>query len=114
MEQRWLFLEQEPREKIIGFSREMYKNFRQNWLFFQDGNLWRDYTLERFLEMKTEFSQTRLVTGDPFSDGPKIRFKLSSGNPMAEAMINHDEKNYRLVDRLFLRNFGKSIEEYSP
>lgn len=108
------FLEQEPREKLVGFSRDLNAQFEGSWFFYKSKMIIPDYTLADFVREKDTFSQTRLITGEEAPMGKRIRFLLSTGYPSAQFILfGVDDVLYNKVGNLFLRNFGCSLDNYS-
>lgn len=110
----YFFLEQEPKEKLVEFSRDLNAQFEDSWLFYKSNTRVHNYSLADFLREKDTFFQTRLVTGEKAPLGKRLRFLLSTGNPSAQfVLVGVDNKDYDLVDSLFLKNFGCSLNDYS-
>ena len=110
----YFFLEQEPREKVVGFSRDLNAEFEDSWLFYKSNTRVHNYSLADFVKEKDTFAQTRLITGEKAPMGPRIRFLLSTGDPSAQLiLVGVDDALYNKVDNLFLKNFGCPLNNYS-
>jgi len=108
------FLEDEPRERIVEFSRDLNTQFEDSWLFNMGRDRLFDYTLEDFLREKKNFHQTRLITGENVPEGKRIRFLLSTGDPsVMMSLVDANDGVYDRVDKLFLKNFGCSLNDYT-
>jgi hypothetical protein len=110
----YFFLEQEPREKLLEFSRDLNAQFEDSWFFYKSNTRVHNYSLADFVREKDAFSQTRLITGEEAPMGKRIRFLLSTGDPSAQfILLGVDDVLYNKVGNLFLKNFGCSLDNYS-
>lgn len=112
--ERWIFLDNESKARVETFA----KGLEQTWGNFFDFSAGSpksriaNYTLERFFQEEGLRDQ-RIVFGQKFSDGPKIRFFASNGEVICNYFMPYTEQNFRIASSLFRETFGQTIEEYT-
>ncbi len=109
MQGRGLFLGMGPLEQIKNFLIGSNITFEDSWLFCRSRNKLLNYFLANFFMEKPSLTFPRLIFGEKYSLGERIRFLLSTGTPSAHFILPQKEDNYVLVENLFLRSFNQYL-----
>lgn len=118
MSERWLFLQNEPKYKIVNFAYNLRDSFGNEYSFseFVPHKTARQhlpgYSLEKCFKKNLEFRDVKLVIGQVHLNKPKIRFAFRYGDIWNDFMVDENRSNYQLAGDLFLKNFNSPIEEY--
>jgi len=117
--EKWLFLHNESRKKIMDFAYSLDTLFPGSWEFsrFVPHKTARQpveeaYKFEDCFKTKGELRDQKLVVGQIFSKKEVIRSCFRNQDIWADFMVENTNENYTLVDSLFLPAFGYKIENY--
>lgn len=120
MEERWLYLEKETKEKIRDLAFNLTNLLGDNWDFSghvpgkEGGNCKKPYELKDAFQDSTRLRDVKLVIGQEIMGGPHIRFAFYQEQVFADYLKKYSEENYKLVNGIFQRVFNTSIPDYRP
>ena len=116
--ERWLFLQNEPKSKIVNFAYNLRDSFGNEYDFseFVPHKTARQslpgYSLEECFKQEVAFRDVKLVIGQVCFNKPQIRFAFRYGNIWNDFMVHQNKKNYQITGDIFLKTFTSTIEEY--
>ena len=116
--ERWLYLQDEPIEKIKQLADGLEGLFGKKWELPQlrkNGKLLHPSRLSFLGKELSEDCPTRdskLIIGQEFSTGPKIRFVYMARCVEADFMTPYTQESYDATNNLFKQVFQQTIEQY--
>jgi hypothetical protein len=117
--ERWLFLQNEPLEKLCKFTNGFGDLFNDEWVLksFSENGISAErpsiYLLTESIGRRGDTARdVKLVIGIDHL-GPKIRFRYGGSVVVGDFMVPETPENYTITNDLFRNTFGCSVEDYS-
>jgi hypothetical protein len=116
--ERWLFLQNEKKDRIREFSEKLEEKLGNYWDFseFVDYQVAREslpeYNLEKCFKQNRKLEDVKLVIGQKFFGGPKIRFAFRYGKIWSDFLAPETPANYLKTKNVFQEVFQFELENY--
>ncbi len=112
--ERWLFLDNEPKEKVEQFARGLEQTWG-NFFDFSAGSprsRINDFSLEKFFQEVGELINPRVAFGQKLLGDEQIRFFARNKEVTCNYIFPQTNQNYRIASEIFKESFGVNVEDY--